>query len=40
MRDRMTHSYFQIDIDVIFDALKNDILPLLEVMRQMKSELS
>ena len=39
MRDRMTHGYFQIDIDVVFDALKNDIPPLLEVIKQMKNDL-
>jgi len=40
MRDRMTHGYFQIDIDVVFDALKNDIPPLLEVIKQIKNDLS
>ena len=40
MRDRIAHGYFEIDIDVIFDALKNDIPPLLEVIKQMKNDLS
>jgi uncharacterized protein with HEPN domain len=40
MRDRIAHGYFEIDIDVVFDALKNDIAPLLKVIKQMKSDLS
>ncbi|MDR0307513.1 MAG: DUF86 domain-containing protein [Chitinispirillales bacterium] len=40
MRDRMVHGYFQIDIEVVFDALKNDIPPLLAVIKQMKDDLS
>jgi len=40
MRDRIAHGYFEIDIDVMFDALKNDIPPLLEVIKQMKNDLS
>jgi uncharacterized protein with HEPN domain len=39
MRDRIAHGYFEIDIDVVFDAMKNDIPPLLEVVKQMKNEL-
>ena len=39
MRNRMAHGYFHIDIDVVFDALKNDIPPLLEVIKQMKNDL-
>ena len=39
MRDRIAHGYFNIDIDIIFDALKNDIPPLLEVLKQMKNDL-
>ena len=39
MRDRMVHGYFQIDIDIIFEALKNEIPPLLEVIKQMKNDL-
>jgi uncharacterized protein with HEPN domain len=39
MRDRMAHGYFQIDIDIVFDALKNEIPPLLEVIKQMKNDL-
>jgi len=40
LRDRIAHGYFEIDIDVVFDALKNDIPPLLEVIKQMKNDLS
>ena len=39
MRDRIAHGYFEIDVDVVCDALKNDIPPLLEVIKQMKSDL-
>jgi len=39
MRDRIAHGYFEIDIDVVFYVLKNDILPLLEVVKQMKIDL-
>jgi uncharacterized protein with HEPN domain len=40
MRDRIAHGYFEMDIDVIFDALRNDIPPLFEVIKQMKNDLS
>ena len=40
MRDRIVHGYFEIDIDIVYDALKNDIPPLLEVIKQMKNDLS
>jgi uncharacterized protein with HEPN domain len=39
MRDRIAHGYFEIDTDVVFDALKNDIPPLLKVIIQMKADL-
>jgi len=39
MRDRIAHSYFEIDIDVVLCVLKNDIPPLLEVLKQMKRDL-
>lgn len=38
MRDRLAHGYFEIDTDVIFDTLKNDISPLLRVIKQMRSD--
>ena len=40
MRDRIAHGYFEIDTDVVFDALKNDIPPLLEVIKKMKKDLT
>ena len=39
MRNRMAHDYFQIDIDIVFDVLKNEIPPLLKVIKQMKNDL-
>ena len=39
MRNRMAHGYFQIDIEIVFDVLKNEIPPLYEVIKQMKSDL-
>jgi uncharacterized protein with HEPN domain len=36
MRDRIVHGYFEVDIDVVFDTLKNDIPPLLTIIKQMK----
>jgi len=39
MRDRIAHGYFEIDIDVVFDTLKNDIPPLLAVIKQMKKDI-
>jgi len=40
MRNRIAHGYFEVDVDVIFDTLKNDIPKLLEVIKQMKIDLS
>jgi len=40
MRDRIVHGYFEIDIDIVFDTLKNDIPPLLAIIKQMKIDLS
>jgi len=39
MRDRIAHGYFEIDVDVVFDTLKNDIPPLLAVIKQMKEDI-
>jgi len=39
MRDKIAHGYFEIDTDVVFDTLKNDIPPLLLVIRQIKSDI-
>lgn len=38
MRNRIAHGYFEIDIDIISDALKNDIPPLLTTIKQMKND--
>ena len=40
MRERIFHSYFEVDIDVIFDILRNDIPPLLAIIKQMKNDWS
>lgn len=40
MRDRLAHGYFEIDTDVIFDTLRNDIPPLLNVIKQVKNDIS
>ena len=39
MRDIIAHHYFDIDVDVVFNIVKNDIHPLLKVIRQMKDEI-
>ena len=39
MRDRIAHGYFEIDADVVFDTLKNDIPPLFDVVKQMRKDL-
>ena len=39
MRDRIAHDYFDIDIDIVLDTLKNDIPPLLEVIKKMTRSL-
>ena len=39
MRDIFAHRYFSLDAEVIFYVIKVDILPLLEVIRQMKDDL-
>jgi uncharacterized protein with HEPN domain len=38
MRNRIAHGYFELDLDVVFDALRNDIPPLLNVIKQMKND--
>ncbi len=39
MRDRIVHGYFEIDADVVFDTLKNDIPPLLVIIKQIKKDI-
>jgi uncharacterized protein with HEPN domain len=36
MRNILAHAYFEVDIDVVFNTLKNDIPPLLDVVKRMK----
>jgi uncharacterized protein with HEPN domain len=38
MRDIIGHHYFEINADVIFDTLRDDIPPLLVVIRQIKTD--
>jgi uncharacterized protein with HEPN domain len=40
LRDRIAHGYFEIDTDVIFDTLHNDMPPLLSVVKLMINDLS
>jgi uncharacterized protein with HEPN domain len=39
LRDIIAHRYFSLDADVIFSVLKEDIQPLLEIIRQMTAYL-
>jgi uncharacterized protein with HEPN domain len=40
MRDKIAHRYFEIDADAIFDILRNDLPPLLSVIRQIKDDIT
>jgi uncharacterized protein with HEPN domain len=40
MRDIIGHHYFEINVGVIFDTLRDDIPPLLVVLRQMKNDIA
>ena len=40
MQDVIAHHYFEIDAEIVFSTLKNNIPPLLEVIKQMKTDLS
>jgi uncharacterized protein with HEPN domain len=40
MRDIIGHHYFEINVDVIFDTLRDDIPPLLVVIRKMKKDIT
>ncbi|GHT10393.1 hypothetical protein AGMMS4956_01660 [Bacteroidia bacterium] len=40
MRDIVAHHYFDIDTDKVFSALRNDVPPLLNVIRQMQKDLN
>ena len=39
MRDRIAHGYFEIDTDIVFDVLKNNMPPLLVAIKQIKNDL-
>ncbi|MDR3351188.1 MAG: DUF86 domain-containing protein [Prevotellaceae bacterium] len=39
MRDIIAHHYFEIDANRVFNTVRNDILPLLQVIEQMKEDL-
>lgn len=34
MRNHIAHGYFELDADVVFDAIKNDIPPLLNIINK------
>ncbi|GHV56439.1 hypothetical protein FACS1894182_02970 [Bacteroidia bacterium] len=40
MRDVIAHHYFEIDADVVFDTLQQDIKPLLQVIIQIKENMN
>ena len=40
MRDVIAHHYFEIDAEIVFSTLQNDIQPLLQTIRQIKTDLS
>ncbi|MCD8268051.1 MAG: DUF86 domain-containing protein [Parabacteroides sp.] len=40
LRDIIAHEYHRIDEDEIFNVVKQDLEPLLYVIRQMKTDLS
>jgi uncharacterized protein with HEPN domain len=40
MRDIIAHHYFEIEADVIFDTLQQDIKPLLQTIIQIKETLT
>ncbi|MDR3261431.1 MAG: DUF86 domain-containing protein [Tannerella sp.] len=39
MRDVIAHHYFEVDAEKVFDTLRNDVPPLLTVLRQMRKDL-
>ena len=40
IRDFISHHYFDLDAEVIFDVCQNEISNLLKVLRQIKKDLS
>ena len=39
MRDIIAHHYFDVDTEIVFDIVKNNLTPLLRVIGQIKNEL-
>jgi uncharacterized protein with HEPN domain len=39
MRDVIAHHYFELDADVVFDTLQNDVRPLLQTIIHIKKDL-
>lgn len=35
MRDHIAHGYFDIDADIVFDVINNDLMPLREAIRSL-----
>ena len=39
LRDHIAHGYFNLDADIIFDVVKNEIPPLKDILKKIKSDL-
>ena len=40
MRDVIAHHYFEVEVDVVFRTLQDDVQPLLQVVKQIKTDLT
>ena len=40
LRDHIAHGYFNLDADIIFDVVKNEIPPLKDILKKIKSDLA
>ncbi len=38
MRNRLTHAYFSIDLNIVWDTVTNDLAPLVEQMERVIQE--
>lgn len=38
MRNRLTHAYFSIDLDIVWDTVTNDLTPLIEQLERVIQE--
>lgn len=38
MRNRLTHAYFSIDLDIVWDTIANDLAPLVEQLERVIQE--